>query len=122
LRADHSDLVEDYNRGTAQFAHLLNSNDSFCIYRKFGNEAARLLLRKELELYDLATKLDELNKTDAEGDLEWRLTTLEHHEKWDPVQHNLLNDIEVKLIAYCEFKNLLQTQGKAIDWMQTIFF
>jgi hypothetical protein len=99
--------VEDFERGTAQLGHLLNSNDSFCIYRKYGDEAARVLLRKEIELCNLATKLDELNKTDAEGDLNWRLTTFEHDESWDPVQHKLLNDIEAKLNAYCEFDKWL---------------
>ena len=102
-------VVEDYQPGTAQFAHFLNSNDSFCIFRKFGKEAARTLLRKEIELCKLATKLDDLNKSDAEGSLIWRLSTFEHDDTWDPVQHNLLNDIEVKLDTYCKCNTLLQT-------------
>ena len=55
----------------------------------------------------LATKLDELNKTDAEGELKWRLTTLEHDDNWDPALYELLNKFEVKLDAYREYNNLL---------------
>jgi hypothetical protein len=80
------------------------------------------LLRKQLELVELATKLDELNKTDAEGPLKWRLSTFQHDDAWDPAQHELLNKFEVKLDAYCEFNNLLQTWGKRIDWRQTTLF
>ena len=95
-------LVEDHVAGTPRFAALLNSNDSFCIFRKFGDEGARILLRKEIELCQLATKLDELNKTDFEGSLKYRLTTFDHDESWDPAQQELLDKIEVKLDAYCE--------------------
>jgi len=81
----------------------LNSNDSFCIFRKFGDQATRILLIKEIELCQLATKLDEINKADAEDKmLEYRLTTIEHDKSWDPAQQDLLDKIEVKLAAYCE--------------------
>lgn len=56
---------------------------------------------------NLSTKLDELNKTDAEGEFKWRLTTLEHDDNWDPTLHDLLNTFEVKLAAYREYNNLL---------------
>jgi len=96
-------LVEDHVRGIPRFAALLNSNDSFCIFRKFGDQATRILLIKEIELCQLATKLDEINKADAEDKmLEYRLTTIEHDKSWDPAQQDLLDKIEVKLAAYCE--------------------
>jgi hypothetical protein len=104
----HLVLVEDHVAGTPRFAALLNSNDSFCIFRKFGDEGARILLRKEIELSQLATKLDELNKTDFEGSLKYRLTTFDHDASWDPAQQELLDKIEVKLDAYCELNKFLQ--------------
>jgi hypothetical protein len=103
---DHSILVEDHVRGIPRFAALLNSNDSFCIFRKFGDEAARILLIKQIELCQLATKLDEINKADAEDKLmEYRLTTIEHDENWDPAQQDLLDKIGDKLTKYCELKS-----------------
>jgi hypothetical protein len=100
--ANDVDLVEDHVDGTPRFAALLNSNDSFCIFRRFGDEGARILLRKEIELCQLATKLDELNKTDREGILRWRLTTFDRDDDCKPAQSELLDSIEIKLLAYCE--------------------
>ncbi len=100
--ANDVDLVEDHFDGTPRFAALLNSNDSFCIFRKFGDQGARVLLRKEIELCQLATKLDELNKTDQEGVLKWRLTTFDRDDDCTPAQCELLDNIETKLLAYCE--------------------
>jgi hypothetical protein len=113
--------VDEYERGTAQFAHLLNSNDSFCILRKFGNEATRILLRKQVELCQLATKLDELNKTDKEAGLEYRLTTFDHDDAWDSTQQELLDKIEVKLIAYCELKTHFNLSGKQLIGRRWLF-
>jgi hypothetical protein len=100
--ADDVDLVEDHVDGTPRFAAFLNSNDSFCIFRKFGDEATRILLRKEIELCQLATKLDELNKADQEGILKWRLTTFDRDDDCEPAQSELLDKIEIRLLAYCE--------------------
>lgn len=102
MRVEHKKL-EDHVDGTPRFAALLNSNDSFCIFRRFGDEAARLLLRREIELCQLATKLDELNKTDREGLLKWRLTTFDRDDDCTPAQSELMDKMEMKLLAYYDF-------------------
>ncbi|KAH6710665.1 hypothetical protein BKA61DRAFT_100345 [Leptodontidium sp. MPI-SDFR-AT-0119] len=96
--------LEDHEQGIPRFAAFQNSNDSFCIFRRFGDAATRILEIKQVELWTLITKLQDLDRKDAADDsMRYRLTSIEYHEKWDPTQKDLLETIEEKLTTYYKF-------------------
>ena len=98
-------MEKDNVDGIPRLSALLDSNDSFCMYRRFGDEGARILLAKEIELDQLVQELRRLDKDDeASSGLDYRLHTAEYKDTWDPTQKNLLDKIEVKLDKYCEIK------------------
>ncbi|KAG4439049.1 hypothetical protein IFR05_005477 [Cadophora sp. M221] len=96
--------LEDHEQGIPRFAAFQNSNDSFCMFRRFGDVATRILEIKQVELSTLITKLQDLDKQDAADDsMRYRLSSIEYDEKWDATQKDLLETIEGKLIKYYEF-------------------
>jgi hypothetical protein len=96
--------VEDYQEGIPRLAAFLDSNDSFCVFRRFGATVARILLHREIELGGLIDQLHKLDKEDAAGDKLYRLLSIEHKLGWDPAQITLMGKIESKINEYCEFE------------------
>lgn len=101
-------MEEHHVEGIPRLSALLDSNDSFCMYRRFGDEAARILLAKQIELDQLVQELHRLDKSDeASSDLDYRLHSVEYKEgTWDSTQKILLDKIELKLDKYCEIKKV----------------
>jgi hypothetical protein len=98
-------VEKDNVEGIPRLSALLDSNDSFCMFRRFGDEAARILLAKEIELDQLVQELRRLDKSDeASSDLDYRLHSVEYKDTWEPTQKILLDKIEEKLDKYCEIK------------------
>ncbi|KUJ23412.1 uncharacterized protein LY89DRAFT_777167 [Mollisia scopiformis] len=93
--------IEDSPPYMPRLAALQDSNDSFCIFRRFGPAAARLLLNKEIELDDISKKFDALDHADdSDPNKRYRLKGIEHHESWDDEQQKLLKVLEEKLNVY----------------------
>ena len=100
-----NNLVEDHVLGIPRLSALLDSNDSFCMFRRFGDEAARILLAKEIELDQLVQELRTLDKADeANEELKYRLKSVEYRDTWDSTQMILQQKIEEKLDKYCAIK------------------
>ncbi|KAM3066729.1 hypothetical protein ACMFMG_011932 [Clarireedia jacksonii] len=57
--------VHDFPEGFPQLAALMNSNDSFALYRRFGRLSDRLLLHLQLKLTRLEKEIDEIDKDDG---------------------------------------------------------
>jgi len=77
------------------------------MFRRFGPDATRILINKEIELGQLTAELHELDKAYYADELDkrWRLSSVEYWEGLDPAQHLLLKKIEVKLGEYCEWSS-----------------
>jgi len=75
------------------------------MFRRFGPEATRILINKEIELAELTAELRETDKAyfADKTDKQWRLFSAKYWEGLDPKQHVLLQKIEVKLGEYCEW-------------------
>ncbi|PVH67647.1 hypothetical protein DL98DRAFT_600275 [Cadophora sp. DSE1049] len=99
--------LEDYEQGIPRFAAFQNSNDSFCIFRRFGYAATRILEVKQVELWTLITELQDLDEKDVADDaMRYRLSSIEYDEKWDTTQKDLLEKIEAKLTIYYKLLDL----------------
>ena len=96
-------IVKDFEEGIPQLAALQESNDSVCVFRKFGTDAARVLLHKQMELDRLAKKIGELDRADSSCELRYRLRRGAFHDSWDSEQKNLLEEQEMKLSSYCKW-------------------
>lgn len=95
--------VEDSAPYMPRLAALQDSNESFCIFRRFGPAASRILLIKEIELDQISKKLDALDHDDSEKpEKKYRLKGIEHRDGWDDEQQKLLLEMEEKLNIYCE--------------------
>ena len=95
-------VEEDHVDGLPRFAALQDSNDSFCIFRRFGPAATRILVGKEIELDQLMTKLNKLDNEDKENPaMRYRLKSVDFYDGCDPEQRKLLDELEVKLKDYC---------------------
>lgn len=91
--------MEDFEEGLPQLAALLDSNESFCILRRFGNPVVRALLRRQTELAQLDAKLRQLDEADAADDAKkQRLQTSEYNTE----RNELLDKIEAKALPYCK--------------------
>jgi hypothetical protein len=77
------------------------------MFRRFGPDATRILINKEIELGQLTAELHELDKAYYADELNkrWRLSSIEYWEGLDPAQRLLLQKIEVKLGEYCEWSS-----------------
>lgn len=101
-------VEEDFQEGIPQLAWLLDNNDSFCIHRRFGSIASRILVGKQMELDQLIKKLKKLDALDAteatSTNTKQRLRSLSPYgnvENWDNEQKNIMADLEIKLESYC---------------------
>ncbi|KAF4630199.1 hypothetical protein G7Y89_g7943 [Cudoniella acicularis] len=99
-------LEKDFVAGIPRLAKLLDSNDSFCIFRKFGPEAQQILIRKQMEIAQVSKKLHELDVSDdANTDLKYRLASVELHDEYDKVRKDLTTEMEEKLNAYYSLRS-----------------
>lgn len=95
--------VETHVEGIPRFAAFQNSNDSFSMIRKFGDQTFRLLIMKEIELCRITEKLQALDKEDEEDESKrYRLTSIENDANWDQTQRKLLQEYEEKVLSYCK--------------------
>lgn len=98
-------VEKDHVDGLPRFAALQDSNDSFCIFRRFGPAAARILVGKEIELDQIMTKLNKLDNEDNENPAtRYRLRSIDFYDGCDPEQMKLMQELEVKLKDYCRIK------------------
>jgi len=83
-------VEKDHVAGLPRLAALQDSNDSFCIFRKFG------------PVDQLVTRLNELDNEDLENsETRYRLHSTEFYDGCDPEQRNLIKEIEAKIKDYC---------------------
>jgi hypothetical protein len=95
-------VERDYVDGLPRLAALQDSNPSFCIFRKFGAVAVRILLGKEIELEQLVTRLDKLDRDDIENpENSYRLKSIDFYDGCDPEQRELMEEIEARFKDYC---------------------
>ena len=100
-----------YVNGLARLAALQDSNESICIFRRYGDVFARILLAKEIELDKLVVKLRKLDEEDAENPaLRYRLKSTHFPEGSDARQSELLQELEQKLKGYCWLQATLHVQ------------
>jgi hypothetical protein len=92
-------VVEHCPEGYPRLAGLLDCDEKFMLYRKFGYLQARILLHKQDELRELEKDLDRLDKVDQGKDP----SLLKSREKDDVAngrRKKLLYDIEGKFTEY----------------------
>lgn len=90
--------------GYPQLAALVNSDDGFVMYRRFGYIHNRILLHRQAEIVELEKKLDKLDDSDkADRKLKFRLQTREFLKDDDTGQKLLIDDLETKLKNYGKF-------------------
>jgi hypothetical protein len=95
-------VEKDHVAGLPRLAAYQDSILSFCIFRRFGPVAARILLVKEIELDKLVTNLNQLDEADSKDDEKrYRLNSTEFYEGCDPEQMKLMKEIERKIKDYC---------------------
>ncbi|RDL37022.1 uncharacterized protein BP5553_04455 [Venustampulla echinocandica] len=101
------DKLEEYMLGIPRLAALQDSNDSFCMARRFGYAGMRVVLHKAMVLDQLLKKLHQLDVSDnADDSLRYRLSSGEYYEGrpgWDAAQNKLMQEIETKLTGYWDF-------------------
>lgn len=79
----------------------MNSDDSLCILRGFGQLHCRLLVQRQLEIHDLEQELKDLDALDNQtSDTRYRLQSVKHEEHWDSRQRDLMDKISTKLREY----------------------
>ena len=92
-------VVEHCPEGYPRLAALLDSDEKFSLYRKFGFLQARLLLNKQDELRELEKDLDRLDQVDQEKD-PGLLKSREKDDATNGRRKKLLYDIEGKFKEY----------------------
>ncbi|KAG9229597.1 hypothetical protein BJ875DRAFT_522616 [Amylocarpus encephaloides] len=89
--------------GFPRLAAFQNSSSSVRMFRRFGEEHARLLLHLQVEITNIKKELNELDDKDSKpGGCGQRLKAANWGEKWDAAQVNLLERLRVKLLQYDE--------------------
>lgn len=94
-------IVEDYPDGYPRLAAVMNSDNDFTMFRRFGTLHMRNLLHLQVELSVLEQKLKELDNADAlNPETSWNLRS--HLGAGGPdIRTNLLYTIRSKLKDYC---------------------
>jgi hypothetical protein len=93
--------VEDVPEAMAQLGYLINSDDAFCIFRRFGPCTAQLLIRYQIELDLLDKELRKLEEGE-EPNMRSRLGTIKYSsDSWGQNYKNLLRKYEKKIKCYC---------------------
>ena len=116
--------LEDYPLGYPRVSYLLDSDDSFMMYRRFGQLHSRLLLHKQDQLREMEEELLALDKKDdGLEDTRKYLRSREEDEFRDPPTRGrsrieLLGEIEKTLLEYGRIltqANQLQSLNKPSD-------
>jgi hypothetical protein len=83
-------------------AALVNTDDAFRIFRRFGSLRGRLILQRQIEIVELEQQLEKLDKSSAVAEKsDWKLQPEEVvDDDWDSVQKNLLSKLEDKIVKY----------------------
>jgi hypothetical protein len=100
-------------KGIPRFGAFLDSNDSFCMHRKFGNPTSYLLVSKELELQIIIDELNELHvgyaaQLGPNGEQNSNLWTTVNQ---DPVLKQKLQELDQKLNSYCKYSTIVSAIG-----------
>jgi len=75
------------------------------MFRRFGDETTRLLLHKEIELFQLVEELHKLDLDDASnGAMHYRLKSIEENGNWNQERKELLDQFEKKIGVYYDLK------------------
>lgn len=101
--------MNDFPEGLPQLAALINSNDSFAHYRRFGRLSARLLLHEQQKLGELEAELDEIDRNDDEHPrLEMRNYGYEGYEEdiENPRKAELLSEGLVRFKRYSQLHDI----------------
>ena len=102
----HVNKLEDYPLGYPRVSYVLDSDDSFMMYRRFGQLHSRLLLQKQDQLREMEQELLALdNKDNQMEDTQIFLRSREEDEMRDPPTRGrsrieLLGEIERVLMEY----------------------
>jgi len=101
-------IVQEQPEGYPRLAALLDSDESFMLYRRFGYLQARLLLDRQDELRALELRLDRLDTTDANNkpDGPNMLRSRAYNAVTNPARKRLLDEIEAKFKDYGRFYSL----------------
>jgi len=94
-------VLEHSPEGYPRLAALLDSDEKFMLYRRFGFLQARILLNKQDELRELEKDLDRLDKVD-EGKDPSLLKSREKDDAANGRRKKLLYDIEEKFKEYVQ--------------------
>ena len=108
--------VEGCPEGYPRLAALLDSDENFMLYRRFGYLQARLLLYKQDELREAERDLNESDIIDARGEPSW----LKSREKDDKKSRRkeILKTIETKFLEYSKPSQTLKPDGNWNDNFQ----
>jgi hypothetical protein len=100
-------IVDNYPEGYPQLAAFMNSDESFAIFRKFGQTNCRVMIHLQSEIAALEKELEELDRSDARdgSSTSYRLVSTEHRAGWDTRQKDILQQLEEKLPVYCMTKS-----------------
>lgn len=96
--------VDDFQEGIPQLAALLNSNDSFALFRRFGQLSSRVLIHMTIELADLEKELadmDSNNASNSDKAKQYRLYGAGDANGWGKEHEALVMKIKGKLQEYC---------------------
>ncbi|CZS93270.1 uncharacterized protein RAG0_03637 [Rhynchosporium agropyri] len=85
--------------GYPRLAALLDCDENFMLYRRFGFLQARILLNKQDQLRELETMLDNLDQSHKHSD-SIRLRSREHDEAEGPERSKLFREIEENFKQY----------------------
>lgn len=95
--------VEDFVLGIPRLGKLQDLDESFRILRRFGPLGFELLIRKQLEIYNMSLELHRLHLKDKETpSTEHRLYCAVDMEGSDSDKSRLLDRVERTLLSYCE--------------------
>jgi hypothetical protein len=94
--------VEDFPEGYPRLAAFLNSDIDTALFRGFGTLHARVLLYKQVELTDIESRLDRLDKEDRKNNNRWRTQWSLHHNNGigNEARKNLMDEANRKLREY----------------------
>jgi hypothetical protein len=94
--------VEDFPPGYPRVAAFIDSDIDTVLFRRFGTLHARALLYKEVELTDLESRLDQLDREDRKNNNRWRTQWSLHHNNGNgnEARKNLMNEVNGKLLQY----------------------
>jgi len=85
-----------------RLAALLNSDDSFALYRKWGQLASRILLHRTIELAQLEKRWGDMDiENSTDGTKKLRLTGSGDCGGWGKEQEDLVMEVQKKLEDYC---------------------